>query len=46
MATKNVDVKSKRCPHCNGTELVCRLHKQCCSKCAARGDHGGSIEDM
>ena len=33
------DIKSKRCPHCLGTELVCRLHKQCCDKCETRGKH-------
>lgn len=36
---KNVDIKSRRCPHCQGTELVCRLHKQCCDECAERGRH-------
>lgn len=35
----NVDVKSRRCPHCLGTELVCRLHKQCCNQCSERGRH-------
>ena len=36
---KNVDIKSRRCRHCNGTELVCRLHKQCCELCGTRGKH-------
>src|SRR5699024_8502797 len=29
----NVVIKATPCPSCSGTELVWRLHKQCCNNC-------------